>query len=115
MEDEFEGKRAVQSLEWVRRTAASGWRRPATWFPTGRGDTAAAAPGPARELGENLSGRRYVAPVRSATCRKRPCPGNAELSWTDTRRTLTVTLAATFKSRSRIVPTVARARSLPRR
>ena len=59
--------------------------------------------------------RRYVAPAWVATCRNSPCKGKAELSCTYTRRTLTVTRAATFKSRSRIVPTVARARSLPRR
>jgi len=52
-------------------------------------------------------------PSRRAQRQYNACSGNAELKCTQTRRTLTVTLAATFKSRGRIVPTVACASWVP--
>jgi hypothetical protein len=51
--------------------------------------------------------------TRRAQPAKRCCHGQAELSCTCTRRTLMLTTAATFKSFKRMVPTVARASSVP--
>jgi hypothetical protein len=63
--------------------------------------------------------RRYGSPAatpnRHAQRRNQAWPICPEFSCTYIRRTLTVTRAATFKRRSRIVPTVARARSVPHR
>jgi hypothetical protein len=93
-------------------------RAPFSRFSAVFDDTTPVRPAALLGLRTQAASWPYVAPAathpsRRAHRRYNACSGKAELSRPHTRRTLTVTLAATFKSRVRIVPTVACASSLP--